>query len=484
MVTGRSPFQGSHALDVARRVTDLVPPPLHEQNAQIPLFLSDTVSRLLEKDPAWRYQTAAEVHELLLGHLAKLHQGSSAEAIAAPSLAQPRKRRFRHWGKVAAAAVLLVAVGAALGLGWRWLKPTHPSVPDTGGQGPVEDRKGEPAPEVLTVAQAGAADFDSLREAIARAGPGTVIRILDSAVYRGRLSIGDDRLRGLTIESTAHATLENSDGAHPTVFIGQPGVVLRGLQIRALDRQHAISVLGFCEGLTLESLKIVQPATSPYAAIALWPGTRGSEERPVVLRGLDVQGGTMGIAVLGKAGAPTGWVRIEDCRLSGPGLHLTIESAVHDVAVTGNIFTIGRRGVGLELDAPRQARRLTIANNTFFKCTEWLGLGESSFEQVDVAIANNLILQARSIQVGSQPISQAAAWFRDNWWEPVKETDFAQVNATAKLVKDVKLVSHDPASPDFLRPKSGTMPLADGKGGAPFAYVGALAPANTPNPCP
>src|SRR5262249_21978769 len=115
MVMGRSPFQGSHALDVARRVTDLVPPPLHEQCAQIPLFLSDTVCRLLEKQPDRRYQTAADVHQLLLGHLAKLHQGSSAEAIAAPSSAAPRKRRFRHWRTVVAAATLLVALGAALG---------------------------------------------------------------------------------------------------------------------------------------------------------------------------------------------------------------------------------------------------------------------------------------------------------------------------------------------------------------------------------
>src|SRR5262249_45012047 len=42
MITGRSPFQGNHALDIARRVTDAEPVPLTELAPAVPAFLTET----------------------------------------------------------------------------------------------------------------------------------------------------------------------------------------------------------------------------------------------------------------------------------------------------------------------------------------------------------------------------------------------------------------------------------------------------------
>ena len=65
MVAGRSPFMGRHTLDVIRRVCDEVPRPLDEVNPRVPRPLAQVVSKLLEKSPADRYQSAAEVAGVL-----------------------------------------------------------------------------------------------------------------------------------------------------------------------------------------------------------------------------------------------------------------------------------------------------------------------------------------------------------------------------------------------------------------------------------
>src|SRR5262249_21376332 len=92
MVSGSSPFHGTHALDIARRVTDLVPPPLHEHHPEVPRVFSDAVARLLEKDPDRRYQSADQVHEVLVGYLARAQQGGSLEGLSGAGRARPAPR--------------------------------------------------------------------------------------------------------------------------------------------------------------------------------------------------------------------------------------------------------------------------------------------------------------------------------------------------------------------------------------------------------
>ena len=71
MCTGKSPFQGSNAIFIARMVAELDPPALHEVKKDTPRFLSDIVVRLLHKDPNARYQSAAEVRDLFWRDLRK-----------------------------------------------------------------------------------------------------------------------------------------------------------------------------------------------------------------------------------------------------------------------------------------------------------------------------------------------------------------------------------------------------------------------------
>ena len=58
MCTGRPAFRADSHLAVMRRVCDDTPRPLVEVNPQIPEFLTELIDRLLQKDPACRFQSA------------------------------------------------------------------------------------------------------------------------------------------------------------------------------------------------------------------------------------------------------------------------------------------------------------------------------------------------------------------------------------------------------------------------------------------
>src|SRR5262249_52553467 len=65
--TGHPPFRGETAVAVLRRVTDEAPPSLREENPAVPTWLETVVDRLLAKNPADRFSTAAEVATLVAG---------------------------------------------------------------------------------------------------------------------------------------------------------------------------------------------------------------------------------------------------------------------------------------------------------------------------------------------------------------------------------------------------------------------------------
>jgi serine/threonine-protein kinase len=473
MCTGKSPFQGSNSVFVARMVAEFDPPGLHEVKRDTPHFLSDIVARLLHKDPNRRFQSAAEVRDLLLAHLAEVNQAPSD--LLNRTVQAPRRRPVRRrWLLAGVAGVVLLAMLVAAGVCLR---------PPSGS--PVLPQPPGPAVKtLLTIAQSGDADHRSITAALRAAGPGATLRVLDDAVYKEALRIDEPtRLCDLTIEANQGASLESSS-EQPVVSIeNTPGVVLRGLRIRTGERQHAISVRGACPGLTFEGLSLVQPPEATSGTVALWPGSRGTSERPLLLRGLDVSCGTIGIVVIGAADQPVAWVRVEDCRITGPGVHVALEKRFADVAVVGNIFIGGRAGVSLGVDQADTARRLHVAHNTFFGTHAWLAFEHCSLDQPELRIASNLILQSQEIRLTGQDLTLVAPrWFHNNWWERSDGFNQGQAEQVAAIKGEVKLVSRDPASDDFLRPAPGQFPgpEADDSPGRP--YVGARSPAATRPP--
>src|SRR5262245_35876971 len=99
MCTGRPPFRAGGAMAVLKRVCEERPTPICESNPGIPGWLAAIIDRLHAKDPAQRYQSAAEVAEVLGRRLAH---------VPPPGWARVRGRR--PW--VITAAVLFCAVAA------------------------------------------------------------------------------------------------------------------------------------------------------------------------------------------------------------------------------------------------------------------------------------------------------------------------------------------------------------------------------------
>jgi serine/threonine protein kinase len=89
--TGVPPFRGSTALAVLSQVSEKEPSPIRSLNPDVPAWLETFIARLMAKDPAQRFQSAAEVAALLEGYLAHLRQPTSAPIPELPISLRTRR---------------------------------------------------------------------------------------------------------------------------------------------------------------------------------------------------------------------------------------------------------------------------------------------------------------------------------------------------------------------------------------------------------
>jgi serine/threonine-protein kinase len=109
MCTGHPPFRADAPLAVLRRVTDETPRPMREINSDVPAWLDAVLAKLLAKNPADRFQSAAEVATLLEQCLAHVQQPLT---VTLPKVPDVRNRR-RVWRlRMIAAGVVVTAVTA------------------------------------------------------------------------------------------------------------------------------------------------------------------------------------------------------------------------------------------------------------------------------------------------------------------------------------------------------------------------------------
>ena len=145
MFDGHSPFHSANNLEVIRKIADYDPPPLHEKHATVPRVISDLVSRLLQKNPADRLQTAAELADILTQHVATINQTQSGKIprFDAGLGSRPSHRAWygNRWAALACVVVCLAAGLAVFQRSKQWFAtPSHgagpvSSDPATGGQG-------------------------------------------------------------------------------------------------------------------------------------------------------------------------------------------------------------------------------------------------------------------------------------------------------------------------------------------------------------
>jgi formylglycine-generating enzyme required for sulfatase activity/dienelactone hydrolase len=108
-LAGRTPFEGTSTLAVLRGITETAAEPVTKLRADAPVEAGEIVARALEKDPAKRYQTAAE----MVGDAAKLLLRMTATL---PEGTEPKQRVL----PIAAAALVPMFVVVVAGLFWQY----------------------------------------------------------------------------------------------------------------------------------------------------------------------------------------------------------------------------------------------------------------------------------------------------------------------------------------------------------------------------
>jgi hypothetical protein len=120
MSTGRPPFRADTTLAVLRRVEECRPRPMREINPEIPLWLAGIVGKLHAKESTDRFQSAADVADLLERCLAHVQQPDTHPLPPAAAVLRRPTRRRRPWLAVVVAAV----AAAVLALPFILMRPS------------------------------------------------------------------------------------------------------------------------------------------------------------------------------------------------------------------------------------------------------------------------------------------------------------------------------------------------------------------------
>jgi hypothetical protein len=113
MAAGQTPFTGSSALAILKQITEARHLPLREENPDAPVWLAEIIDNLLAKKPADRYDTAADLAEVLEYHWA--HLKTSSEELPAVCQVELRRRSIRNRVLVSAIGIALLGIGLVAG---------------------------------------------------------------------------------------------------------------------------------------------------------------------------------------------------------------------------------------------------------------------------------------------------------------------------------------------------------------------------------
>lgn len=109
MCTGRSPFRAETTYGVLHRIANDNPTPVCEVNTDVPVWLGHLIERLMAKRPEDRFESAAQVAELLEGCLAHVQQPAAMPLPETVTALAPIKTRRPPIGKLIVAAAFALA---------------------------------------------------------------------------------------------------------------------------------------------------------------------------------------------------------------------------------------------------------------------------------------------------------------------------------------------------------------------------------------
>jgi serine/threonine protein kinase len=113
MATGQTPFSGSSALAILKQITEVKHKPVREVNPQAPVWLAEIIDDLLAKKPADRYDSAADLAEVLEFHWA--HLRTSSDELPGVCQVEKRRQAIRNRVVISVVGATLLLVGLLAG---------------------------------------------------------------------------------------------------------------------------------------------------------------------------------------------------------------------------------------------------------------------------------------------------------------------------------------------------------------------------------
>ncbi|MBS0203136.1 MAG: protein kinase [Planctomycetes bacterium] len=492
MISGESPFVAPSIATITWRIVEVDPPSLHSIDPRVTPFLSQIVSRLLQKDPVARYASAEEVVDALDKCLdvdpdaTYEYSGVSMPPLTiAPSSTHdtvvmvPRRR----WTS-ARAGMLVMSLLVVVTVGMLAIYSLRPPIPHP--DDPPDKKPNPPAiippvigPVSLTVAQSGEANFHSITEALKAAKPGDEITVLDASTYAETVVIDEPiRLRGIRLVSGKRAKIVAPADIRllGTLSIKQVREVrVEGFEIEGGTEAHAVYIDGDVAGGSLRDLVITQPPQSQWANVMLARKCAGAAEAPLIFRACRIATGKYGI-FSGREDIPDAMecrhVWLDGNEFHGDGTHVELAHSASDVTIEYNVFR-GGDGIVLRLPAAPASASFRITNNSFFEIRNWLQL-EPMVAVYSGQAMNNLIVAPRALVWTPKLRNFTDRWrFGSNLAETPEAIDIQPFGAG---ILDAMLQSRVPGDEGFLRPLPNSPAATGGVGDGLPGYVGARRP--------
>jgi serine/threonine protein kinase len=503
LCTGRAAFAAANTLAVLKRVCEEAPGPIREINPDIPEWLAAVVERLMAKDAGERFQTAADLAEVLGQHLVQLQQSRLTPT-------PPPKKRV-------AVALLMVGVVASLMTvavrSWTKLPPAPGKAPESGTTVPAGPR--------VTVSKRpeDGAQFNTIQAALDEAEPGMTVRVLDDADYAEYLVINrPEQQRGVVLEAVGKATIRKLPDRGEAVLIrGVPRFTVRGFGFESSTggaNDPLVFITGLCPGVVLDRLDM----TSGSGCVVLYDMPLTGKDAPVVIQNCTMRAGlgrTVSIEGYNRENPdhpqPCGHVVIRNNILVRSGEGVVMKGAVHKIDVVGNRILDTMHGAIVLWDLRAESADILIANNTMLRNGSALAIaddhakGKEFLKCKNIRFQNNLLLEPQDDgdlflndhlrgtggagfpQADVESLLKSPEWrFSHNWRQidPVKALArnpgrWIPRCPNDKLQVRIALLPYKLGHPKFLQPAKNP-PLATGGAGVSDtwlpAYVGAVPP--------
>jgi serine/threonine protein kinase len=496
MLTGQPPWQGYAQAETIHKIATDVPPRLHELDASIPRPLSDIVEKLLRKDPAERYQSAAEVADTLRRYLLQMNQSASDEVLEV--LNRPPVESTKPSGRSPAVLRLglvtlvlaLLALTVWASRGWLGLgKPAEAGASAAGGPAspPLSKLSN------IRVGPESDADCKTIAEAISRAAENCTILVSGPGPYAEAVKLQGAAIRGLKLQATRRAVWRTPPSANATCLSisDAADISVEGFDFEVhAESGRAITVGDAIDNVSIRDCAFRHMLPRHKLSLVLVGSRPGKTPEQMHLSRCKFYAAEGHIMCLSVGGLPQAETRVncEDCEFSSPHTHIYVTQACHELRLAGNVFLAGDNAINLSFKPWSPDCRIEIVNNTFVGTRFWIGFmdsfrggGESPAGPTACRVCNNLILGGeRVLGAPDQWEPVLSAWkFAGNIWE-ADSTTKRQSNygeRVATFLDDVKVTERDdPLDPNFLVPAADSPLAALGVGGDLATYVGAKAP--------